>query len=209
MARLWQMAQITLCEKLIFENFVQHVPTQVCAMMAWQNDYLRGTGMEMYTETLSPSFCGMPFAQATRWTLLPIYAYLSFSLFLSWLRHSWFPRFGVNQCRLLIVLWSPFCFCWYACWVVIFSRQIRKRGRTTISKGQGVKCTLKRYLRRLLGWLFPKPASKSPIFGWRFFLVPFSIACGFYKTFTHFFVERCVLGGCLALPLISFWATAV
>ncbi|KAG5873868.1 Calcium-activated potassium channel slowpoke [Gonioctena quinquepunctata] len=33
---------------------------QVCT-----NDYLRGTGMEMYTETLSPSFIGMPFAQAT------------------------------------------------------------------------------------------------------------------------------------------------
>ncbi|XP_046392581.1 calcium-activated potassium channel slowpoke isoform X37 [Ischnura elegans] len=34
-------------------------------MQSWQNDYLRGTGMEMYTETLSPSFVGMPFAQAT------------------------------------------------------------------------------------------------------------------------------------------------
>ncbi|XP_074041110.1 calcium-activated potassium channel slo [Leptinotarsa decemlineata] len=33
---------------------------QVCT-----NDYLRGTGMEMYTETLSPSFIGMPFAKAT------------------------------------------------------------------------------------------------------------------------------------------------
>ncbi|XP_076652261.1 calcium-activated potassium channel slo isoform X28 [Halictus rubicundus] len=32
---------------------------------AWQNDYLRGTGMEMYTETLSPTFIGMPFAKAT------------------------------------------------------------------------------------------------------------------------------------------------
>ncbi|XP_014605542.1 calcium-activated potassium channel slowpoke isoform X15 [Polistes fuscatus] len=32
---------------------------------AWQNDYLRGTGMEMYTETLSPTFIGMPFARAT------------------------------------------------------------------------------------------------------------------------------------------------
>ncbi|XP_018377725.1 PREDICTED: calcium-activated potassium channel slowpoke isoform X8 [Trachymyrmex cornetzi] len=31
----------------------------------WQNDYLRGTGMEMYTETLSPTFIGMPFAKAT------------------------------------------------------------------------------------------------------------------------------------------------
>ncbi|XP_014488336.1 PREDICTED: calcium-activated potassium channel slowpoke isoform X26 [Dinoponera quadriceps] len=34
-------------------------------MQAWQNDYLRGTGMEMYTETLSPTFIGMPFAKAT------------------------------------------------------------------------------------------------------------------------------------------------
>ncbi|GAB6027124.1 hypothetical protein CHUAL_013857 [Chamberlinius hualienensis] len=33
-------------------------------MQAWQNDYLCGTGMEMYTETLSPSFIGMSFAQA-------------------------------------------------------------------------------------------------------------------------------------------------
>lgn len=34
-------------------------------MQVWTNDYLRGTGMEMYTETLSPSFIGMPFARAT------------------------------------------------------------------------------------------------------------------------------------------------
>jgi len=34
-------------------------------MQSWQNDYLRGTGMEMYTENLSPTFIGMPFAQAT------------------------------------------------------------------------------------------------------------------------------------------------
>lgn len=34
-------------------------------MQVWTNDYLRGTGMEMYTETLSPSFTGMPFAHAT------------------------------------------------------------------------------------------------------------------------------------------------
>ncbi|GIX69190.1 hypothetical protein CEXT_360271 [Caerostris extrusa] len=30
----------------------------------WQNDYLCGTGMEMYTETLSTSFVGMSFPQA-------------------------------------------------------------------------------------------------------------------------------------------------
>ncbi|XP_050515808.1 calcium-activated potassium channel slowpoke isoform X2 [Diabrotica virgifera virgifera] len=34
-------------------------------MQVWTNDYLRGTGMEMYTETLSPSFIGMPFPKAT------------------------------------------------------------------------------------------------------------------------------------------------
>ncbi|XP_025828899.1 calcium-activated potassium channel slowpoke isoform X1 [Agrilus planipennis] len=31
----------------------------------WQNDYLQGTGCEMYTETLSPSFTGMTFSQAS------------------------------------------------------------------------------------------------------------------------------------------------
>ena len=33
-------------------------------MSAWQNDYLQGTGCEMYTETLSPSFTTMTFASA-------------------------------------------------------------------------------------------------------------------------------------------------
>ena len=33
-------------------------------MSAWQNDYLQGTGCEMYTETLSSSFIGMTFSQA-------------------------------------------------------------------------------------------------------------------------------------------------
>ncbi|XP_028981728.1 calcium-activated potassium channel slowpoke isoform X2 [Diachasma alloeum] len=32
---------------------------------AWQNDYLQGTGCEMYTEALSPSFTGMTFPQAS------------------------------------------------------------------------------------------------------------------------------------------------
>ncbi|CAH1396116.1 unnamed protein product [Nezara viridula] len=32
---------------------------------AWQNDYLQGTGCEMYTETLSPSFTAMTFPQAS------------------------------------------------------------------------------------------------------------------------------------------------
>lgn len=30
----------------------------------WTNDYKRGTGMEMYTETLSPSFVGILFKHA-------------------------------------------------------------------------------------------------------------------------------------------------
>ncbi|XP_042866081.1 calcium-activated potassium channel slowpoke-like isoform X5 [Penaeus japonicus] len=34
-------------------------------MQAWQNDYLQGTGCEMYTETLSPSFVAMTFPQAS------------------------------------------------------------------------------------------------------------------------------------------------
>ncbi|KAG5672707.1 hypothetical protein PVAND_002814 [Polypedilum vanderplanki] len=34
-------------------------------MQIWQNDYLQGTGCEMYTETLSPSFTGMTFPQAS------------------------------------------------------------------------------------------------------------------------------------------------
>merc|ERR1712223_977774 len=31
----------------------------------WQNDYIQGTGCEMYTETLSPTFTGMSFSQAS------------------------------------------------------------------------------------------------------------------------------------------------
>ena len=33
-------------------------------MKQWQNEYLQGTGCEMYTETLSSSFIGMTFSQA-------------------------------------------------------------------------------------------------------------------------------------------------
>lgn len=40
--------------------FFQSPDTQV-----WQNDYLQGTGCEMYTETLSPSFTGMTFPEAS------------------------------------------------------------------------------------------------------------------------------------------------
>lgn len=34
-------------------------------MPPWQNDYLCGTGCEMYTENLSAAFVNMTFAQAT------------------------------------------------------------------------------------------------------------------------------------------------
>ncbi|KAK9709541.1 Calcium-activated BK potassium channel alpha subunit [Popillia japonica] len=40
--------------------FFQSPDTQV-----WQNDYLQGTGCEMYTESLSPSFTGMTFPEAS------------------------------------------------------------------------------------------------------------------------------------------------
>ena len=33
-------------------------------MPQWSNDYMRGTGMEMYTEYLSPAFVGMTFPEA-------------------------------------------------------------------------------------------------------------------------------------------------
>jgi len=33
-------------------------------MPQWQNDYMRGTGMEMYGECLSPAFVGMTFPEA-------------------------------------------------------------------------------------------------------------------------------------------------
>ena len=33
-------------------------------MPQWQNDYMRGTGMEMYTEYLSVAFVGMSFPEA-------------------------------------------------------------------------------------------------------------------------------------------------
>lgn len=38
---------------------------QSTATPLWLNDYLRGSGMEMYTETLSNSFVGMTFPEAT------------------------------------------------------------------------------------------------------------------------------------------------
>ena len=33
-------------------------------MPQWQNDYMRGTGMEMYTEYLSQAFLGLTFPEA-------------------------------------------------------------------------------------------------------------------------------------------------
>ena len=36
-------------------------------MPQWQNDYMRGTGMEMYTEYLSVAFVGMSFPEAAEW----------------------------------------------------------------------------------------------------------------------------------------------
>lgn len=51
------------CDMQILEsvNFLLQSPDT----QAWQNDYLQGTGCEMYTETLSPSFTGMTFPQAS------------------------------------------------------------------------------------------------------------------------------------------------
>jgi len=39
---------------------------QSADMPQWQNDYMRGTGMEMYTECLSPAFIGMTFPEAAQ-----------------------------------------------------------------------------------------------------------------------------------------------
>jgi potassium large conductance calcium-activated channel subfamily M alpha member 1 len=49
-----------VCFFYFFVFLLQSPDTQ-----AWQNDYLQGTGCEMYTETLSPSFTGMTFPQAS------------------------------------------------------------------------------------------------------------------------------------------------
>lgn len=63
--RLWTvvmvMIQTNKARALVFHvRWLQSPDTQ-----AWQNDYLQGTGCEMYTETLSTSFTGMSFAQAS------------------------------------------------------------------------------------------------------------------------------------------------
>lgn len=58
--------EINHCEQNVCNGFILNAKwLQSPEMQVWTNDYLRGTGMEMYTETLSPSFIGMPFAQAT------------------------------------------------------------------------------------------------------------------------------------------------
>ena len=36
-------------------------------MPEWQNDYMRGTGMEMYTEYLSQAFVGLSFPEAAEY----------------------------------------------------------------------------------------------------------------------------------------------
>ena len=41
-------------------------------MQSWQNDYMYGTGMEMYTEYLSGAFENMTFPQATELCFLKI-----------------------------------------------------------------------------------------------------------------------------------------
>lgn len=51
-----------------FNNIFYHfypLLVQSPDMPAWQNDYLCGTGMEMYTEHLSAAFIGMTFAQGS------------------------------------------------------------------------------------------------------------------------------------------------
>lgn len=51
--------------ELEFDRRVSCCGFQSPDTQAWQNDYLQGTGCEMYTETLSPSFTGMSFPQAS------------------------------------------------------------------------------------------------------------------------------------------------
>jgi potassium large conductance calcium-activated channel subfamily M alpha protein 1 len=43
-------------------------------MPQWQNDYMRGTGMEMYTEYLSSAFVGMTFPEAAEY-VVTVYFY--------------------------------------------------------------------------------------------------------------------------------------
>ncbi|KAE8746475.1 calcium-activated potassium channel slowpoke [Frankliniella occidentalis] len=73
-------------------------------MQGWQNDYLRGTALEMYTETLSSSFQGMPFAQASELFVKLVGGHMIVAQ-LGWVRH-------LNFCasvpvRIALVLQSP------------------------------------------------------------------------------------------------------
>ena len=48
-------------------------------MKQWQNEYLQGTGCEMYTETLSSSFIGMTFSQAAETCFVNVSSPISLS----------------------------------------------------------------------------------------------------------------------------------
>lgn len=50
-------------------------------MPQWQNDYLRGTGMEMYTEYLSESFVGLTFPEAAEYVLITFYKNVSTAVY--------------------------------------------------------------------------------------------------------------------------------
>lgn len=50
---------------LVFVSLCLRVLFQSPDTQRWQNDYLQGTGCEMYTESLSPSFAGMVFPEAS------------------------------------------------------------------------------------------------------------------------------------------------
>jgi len=45
-------------------------------MPEWQNDYMRGTGMEMYTECMSQAFFGMTFTEAAEYVNMHNYKLL-------------------------------------------------------------------------------------------------------------------------------------
>ena len=60
-------------------------------MPQWQNDYMRGTGMEMYTEYLSPAFVGMTFPEAAEYVF-------------SWL--LFFLKFKKELCHCKTIFWQ-------------------------------------------------------------------------------------------------------
>ena len=55
-------------KKSLFDFFFLYktlfIMFQSLGMAQWQNDYMRGTAMEMYTEFLSSSFNGLTFPEA-------------------------------------------------------------------------------------------------------------------------------------------------